>query len=125
MGELPGARGGVRLSGGPGDRTFVRWAKRYVPEDDARRILGAYKKANLIAVDNRNGTFRVLDLSAVSREALEAAAENLRPSKPPKKRWNQLSDEERQRLINQKRSIPEQWEKQERVELAIAKLNSR
>ena len=113
---------------GPGDRAFIRWAKRYISADDAKRVLNAYKRTNLIAVDNQDGTFRVLDLSAIGggesrrriREALEAAAENLRPRS--KRKWNQLSDDERQRLVASKRSIPEQWERQERVELAMAKL---
>lgn len=107
---------------GPGDRTFVRWAKRYIAADDARRVLVAYKKAGLIAVDNRAGTFLVLNLAAVTRDALEAAAENLRPERS--KKWNRLTDDERQRLVASARSIPEQWEKQERVELALAKLNA-
>ncbi len=111
------------MSGGPGDRAFVRWAKRHVSVHDAKLILPAYKKAGLIIVDNRAGTFRVLDLAAVAPDALKAAAENLRPGRSRK--WNRLTDDERQRLILKNRSIPEQWEKQERVELAIARLENR
>lgn len=107
---------------GPGDRAFVRWAKRYITADDARRVLDAYKVARLIVVDNRTGTFRVLALEAVSRGALEAAAENLRPEKS--KKWNRLTDAERQRLVSAVRSTPELWERQERVELALAKMDA-
>lgn len=108
---------------GPGDHAFVRWAKRYIAVGDACRVLSAYKKANLIAVDNRGGTFRILNFGAATRGALEAAAENLRPR--ARKRWNRLTDDERQRAVSSKRSIPDQWEKQERVELAIAKLEAK
>lgn len=106
---------------GPGDRAFVRWAKRYVSVHDAELVLHAYKKARLIAVDNRSGTFRILDLAAAGRDALEAAAENLHPERSRK--WNRLTDDERQRLVSSKQSVPDQWERQERVELAIAKLD--
>ena len=109
---------------GPGDQAFVRWAKRYITADDAVRVLRAYKKADLIAVDNREGTFRVLDHHACSRDAFESAAENLRP--PGRRRgpgWNRLSEEERQRMVSSKRSVPEQWERQERIELAMLKLD--
>lgn len=107
---------------GPGDRSFVRWAQRYIPTKDAWRVLVAYKKANLVAVDNRKGTFRVIDRKACQRESLKAAAENLCPARRPE-RWNGLSDKERQERIATLRPLPEQWEKQERLELAIAKLN--
>ena len=86
---------------GPGDRAFVRWAKRYISVPDAKRVLDAYRKARLIAVDNRIGTFIILDLAAASRDALEAAAENLRPERSRK--WNRLTDEERQQLVASKR----------------------
>lgn len=106
---------------GPGDLAFVRWAKRYIGIHDGKRVLLAYKKAKLIAVDNRQGTFEILDLEAVQPDALEAAADNLRPERP--RRWNDLTDEERQARVDRKRSLPDQWEKQERVELARAKLD--
>ena len=108
---------------GPGDRAFVRWAKRYVSADDGRRILAAYRKAGLVEVDNRAGTFRILDRAAATPEALEAAAENLRPS--PRKGWNHLTDAERERLVARGHSVPEQWERQEAIELAIARLDAR
>lgn len=106
---------------GPGDRVFIRWAKSFcsITADDADRIRIAYKKAGLITIDNKKETFRVLNFAAITRVALEAAAENLRPRS---RRWNDLTDDERQRLVSSKRSVPEQWEKQERIELAIAKL---
>lgn len=104
---------------GPGDRAFLRWVKRHVSPPDAVRVLDAYKRAGLVRIDNRAGTFHVLDRVAVSREALVAAAENLRPQR---KRWNRLSDAEREKLVASKRAVPDQWERQERIELAIAKL---
>lgn len=106
---------------GPGDRAFVRWATRYIPEDDALHVLDAYKKARLVTVDNRHGTFAILNGYACQADALKAAADNLRPTK--KKKWNQLTDEERERRVAAKHAVPDQWERQERVELALAKLN--
>lgn len=108
---------------GPGDRAFVRWAKRHIGLHDAKRVLVAYKEAKLIDVDNRTGTFRVLDFAAVSPDALEAAADNVRPARP--KRWNDLSDEERMQRVESATSLPDQWERQERAELARAKLDAR
>lgn len=108
---------------GPGDRAFVRWVTRYVNKHDAKHILRAYKDARLIDVDNRTGAFHVLDVSAIAPAALEAAAENLRPL--PRKKWNQLTDEERQRLVATKMPLPDQWAKQERAELALIKLSLR
>lgn len=111
------------MMSGPGDRAFHRWAKRFVSPHDAELIRVAYKKARLITVDNRAGTFEILDPAACHREALEAAAENLHPARS--KKWNRLNDAERSGLVESLRTTPEQWEKQERVDLARAKLEAK
>ncbi len=106
---------------GPGDRAFLRWAKRFVSSYDAELIRAAYKKAGLITVNNQTGTFQILDTAACHREALKAAAENLHPERSSRK-WNRLSEVERSSLVESVRTVPEQWEKQERVDFARAKL---